>query len=125
MRTGFRRALGIVAIATIAMHTALWGGTTTRAPVAAVDPFSVICHSSGEAGTASDPTPTAPTSTPSHACDHCNLCSTALQSASSPAAAIVQRLLIRLSHQLEPASTVAKTGFKISLKGARGPPVAA
>jgi hypothetical protein len=123
MCTGVKRALGIVAIVAIALHAALWGGTTVYRPAAALDPFSVICHSSGDA--TSDPAPAAPTSTPSHACDHCNLCSTAPLSAVSLAATIIERLLVRLSHELEPASSVTRAGPEVSLKGPRGPPAIA
>jgi len=123
MRRGFRQALAIGAIAAIALHTALWGGTTVYAAAAAVDPFSVICHSGGNVAETSDPAPAVPTSKPSHACDHCNLCGAAPPSASSPATAVIQRLPVRVSHQLEPAPAVAKTGFELSLKSARGPPV--
>jgi hypothetical protein len=117
--------LGIAAIAAIALHTALWDGTTVHVAAVAVDPFSVICHSGGEADATSDPAPAAPASIPSHACDHCNLCGATPSSAVSPAAAIIEHLPVLQSRQIEPASNAARTGLKISLKGARGPPVTA
>jgi hypothetical protein len=57
MRIRFRQVLSIVAIIAIALHSALWGGPATRPATAAVDPFSVICHSGGNADRAPDPAP--------------------------------------------------------------------
>ncbi len=123
MHTGFKRALSIVAIAAIALHGTLWGGTATRAAAPTVDPFSVICHSGGNVDAAPDQAPTSPVSAPSHACDHCNLCGSAPSPAPSPAAVVIQFLTTRPSHVLEPVSTIPRAGFEFALKGARGPPV--
>ena len=122
MPTRFRRVLGVVAIAAITLHTAFWGGTATRAATAAIDPFSVICHSDGNADTP-DHTPVTPASAPSHACDHCNLCGTTSAPAAASADATIQCFPARSLHQLEPAFTISKAGLDVSLKGARGPPV--
>jgi hypothetical protein len=119
MRTRFRRVLSIVAITVIALHTALWGGSATHA--AAIDPFSVICHS-GENAT-QDQAPASPVSVPSHACDHCNLCASTAPPAAAPTAVVVQLLLNEPSYVLEPAPAVPHGGVEVALKGARGPPV--
>ena len=69
MRAGIRQFLGAVAAMALALHTVAWG---VPAPgPASVDPF--ICDSDASAAVdpASDQSPLAPT----HACDHCNLCS--------------------------------------------------
>ena len=123
MHTGFRRVLSIVAIAAIALHGVLWGGTATRAAAPAVDPFSVICHSGGNVDATPDQAPTSPVSAPSHACDHCNLCGSTPSPAASPAAVVISLLAIRPSHVLEPVSAIPRAGFEVALKGARGPPV--
>jgi hypothetical protein len=120
MRTRFRRALSMVAIAAIAMHAALWGGLATHTATAVLDPFSVICHSGGNADTVPEQAPAR--SAPSHACDHCNLCGATPPPAASPTAVVVQFLSNQPSHVLKPAPTVPHGGFEVALKGARGPP---
>jgi hypothetical protein len=72
MRAGIRHFLGAVAAIALALHTVAWG----IAPVpglAAVDPFSVICHS--EASAPGEPVSDHSPLAPAQACDHCNLCS--------------------------------------------------
>lgn len=121
MRIHFRRVLSMVAIAAIALHSALWSGTAARAAVPAFDPFSVICHSSGSADPAPDQAPA--NSAPGHACDHCYLCGSTPPPAASPASAVIQRLSSHSSYVLEPAPALPHGGVEIALKGARGPPV--
>ena len=123
MRTRFRQVPGMVAIIVIAMHTVLWGGTATSPAAAAVDPFSVVCHSSGDANAAPGQAPSSPASAPSHACDHCNLCGPTAPLAASPPAVVLQLLPNRRSHALEPAPGIPRGGIALALKGARGPPV--
>ena len=123
MHTGVRRVLTIAAIAAIALHGVLWGGTATRAAAPMVDPFSVICHSGGNVDATPDQAPTSPVSAPSHACDHCNLCGAAPSPAASPAAVVIRLLTARPSRVFEPVSTIPRAGFEVALKGARGPPV--
>jgi hypothetical protein len=123
MRTRFRRVLSIVAITVIALHTALWGGSATRASATAVDPFSVICHSGEDGGATADQAPTNPVSAPSHACDHCNLCGSTPPAAAAPGVVVVQLVPNRPSYVLEPAPAVPHGGVEVALKGARGPPV--
>jgi Protein of unknown function (DUF2946) len=124
MRTGLKRVLSVVAIAAIALHTAVWSGTNTRAS-AAVDPFSVICHSGGGADGIADEAPTSPVPAPSHACDHCNLCPASGPTAVPVAAIPICLLPTLLLQELAPVSVVVAAGFEISLKRARGPPTAA
>jgi hypothetical protein len=121
MRTRFRRVLSIVAVTAIATHTALWGGTMTRAATTVVDPFLVICHSDENA--APDQIPTSPGTVPSHACDHCNLSGSTPPATAAPAAVVIQLLTDRPSHAIKPVSAIPRAGFTPALKGARGPPV--
>jgi hypothetical protein len=72
MRAGIRQFLGAVAAMALALHTVAWGIVPAPGP-ASVDPFSVICHS--DASAAVDPTSDQSPLAPTHACDHCNLCS--------------------------------------------------
>ncbi|HET8546081.1 MAG TPA: DUF2946 family protein [Pseudolabrys sp.] len=121
MRTRFRRLLSIVAITAIGLHSALWGGPATRTATAAVDPFSVICHSGGNADTAPDQAPASPAL--SHACDHCNLCGSTPSPTAFPSAVVVEFLTNQPSYAIEPAPTIPHNGVEVTLKGARGPPV--
>jgi hypothetical protein len=75
MRAGVRRYLSGLAILAITMHTVLWSPIPSAAS-AAIDPFSVICHSGSEAPAPDAQTPDAPGQPPSKACDHCSPCST-------------------------------------------------
>ena len=127
MHTGVRRVLTIAAIAAIALHGVLWGGTATRAAAPMVDPFSVICHSGGNVDATPDQAPTSPVSAPSHAFDHCNLCGSAPSPAAAPAAVGTDCLELMsrdgTSHVLEPVSAIPRAGLEVALKGALGPPV--
>jgi hypothetical protein len=122
MRTRFRRVLSIVAITAIALHSTLWGGgPATRTATAAVDPFSVICHSGANAEMAPDQAPAS--SARSYACDHCNLCGSTPPPAAAPTSVAIQLLSNQQSYALEPAPTIPHGGVEVALKGARGPPV--
>jgi hypothetical protein len=107
----------------VTLHTTLWGGMTARAPAAAVDPFSVICHSGEDAGGIVGQTPTSPGPASSHTCDHCTLCGSASPPVAAPDFAPIQFLADRPPHVLEPLSTLTRSGIEVTLKGARGPPV--
>jgi len=72
MRAGIRQFLGAVAAMALALHTFALVIFPALGP-ASVDPFSVICHS--DASAAVDPTSDQSPLAPTHACDHCNLCS--------------------------------------------------
>src|SRR5215470_19090933 len=72
MRAGIRQFLGALAAVALALHTVAWG-IAPSAGLAAVDPFSVICHS--EASAPVDPAPDHSPLVPGQACDHCSLCS--------------------------------------------------
>ena len=51
MRTGLRRAVSLVAIYVVALHTILLGIVPVAASASvAGDPFSIICHSDAQAG---------------------------------------------------------------------------
>ena len=129
MRVGGRRTLSLLAITAIALHTMLWGAATPLAAGPTVDPFTFICHSEtfgeafGEAPAAApaEQTPAGPVSAPTHACDHCNLCSamappeldTVLAGHLTPA---------KLLQVLRPATAAAHAGIAHNPNRARGPP---
>ncbi len=119
MRAGVRKALNVVAILAIALHTVLWAGAMPSAG-AAVDPFSVICHSGEPAADAQ--APDAPAQAPSKACDHCSLC--ASTAAGVPPEDIIAgrlapaRVLLRLA-----VATSARPPHELGTdKLPRGPP---
>lgn len=121
MHTRLRRVLSIVVIAAIALHSVLWSGTAIGAATAVFDPFSIICHSGGDTDTIPDQAPAS--SAPSHACDHCNLCSSTPPPAASPTTVVIQLLISQESHLLEPVRAFPRGGVEVALNGARGPPV--
>jgi hypothetical protein len=121
MRARFRHILSIMAITAVALHSASWSGAATSAVAAAFDPFSVICHSDGNTDTAPDQAPAG--STPSHACDHCNLCASTPPPAASPTTAVIQLLINQASYVLGPIPAFPRGGVEVALHGARGPPV--
>lgn len=111
------RVLVWVAVYAIALHTIFWSGTPLR--LASVDPFSIICHSQG--APPAEQTPASPA--PSHACDHCNLCSAMAPPSPEPAAAIAHLAPMRLIAILRPQSSARVFSLAAILKLARGPPV--
>lgn len=121
MRAGGRRALGLVAIFAIALHSMLWGAVAPAAAATAADPFTVICHS--EAPSPADQAPASPSPTHSQACDHCNLCS-ATPTALGPLDSVFVGYLTptMLLEVLRPAPAVARDGIASNPKRARDPP---
>jgi len=122
MRTGIRQTLSIVTIVAIALHAALWGVAPARTAAATIDPFSIICHSGQD-----DVAYQAPggTSSPSHACDHCNLCAAAASSAIPPAVVLLHVVSTGLLQELLPKPIDADARFEVASKSARAPPAVA
>jgi hypothetical protein len=113
------RSVSWVACFAIAMHAILLS-QPMAAVGAAVDPFSVICHSDPAGAPASEQTPAQ--HTPSQACDHCSLCAVAA-SAIPPEAILAGRLAPpSVLHVLTPRSHAARVHLSSSQHPARGPP---
>ena len=126
MRIGLRKAVSWVAIYAVALHVILLGIASVAANTsAAVDPFSVICHSVAHAGAAGDEAPIKPDLIPGHACEHCNLCSAAAPPPAPDVAFNVDLKPARILHVLRPASATVRTGVTSDPKLARGPPQSA
>ena len=120
MRAGTRQLLSVMAAFAIAVHTVLWVTVLPTAAVQAIDPFRVICHSDTSAPT--EQVPSHGPSAPTHACDHCNLCSavtppllpgTALAAYFEPA---------RVLGIVRPANVARRDEVTAHPKLARGPP---
>lgn len=119
MRAGIKRFLVAGAAFAIALQTALWGIAPTHAALP-VDPFTVICHSeaSGPTDRSSDEAPLSP----SHACEHCNLC-TAFAPPLPPDTALAANLgPTRTLQILRPVNIARHDGSVVSSNLARGPP---
>lgn len=113
------KSVSWVACFAIAMHAILFG-VPMAAAGAAVDPFTVICHSEPAAAPASEQAP--PQHTPSQACDHCSSCTVAA-SAPAPDAILAGHLAPpSLLHVLTPRSHAARAHLAATQHSARGPP---
>lgn len=116
------KSVGWVACFAIAMHAILFAQPMAAAG-AAVDPFSVICHSDPAGAPASSQSPAH--HTPSRACDHCSLCAAAA-SAIPPEAILAGRLAPPdVLHVLTPRSHVVRAHLSGTQHPARGPPLRA
>jgi hypothetical protein len=120
MRSGTRQVLSVTAAFAIALHTVLWAAVAPMAATAAVDPFTVICHS--EASGPAEQTPDHGALVPAHACDHCNLCSAATPPAVPDAVVLDQLAPADLLLVLHPVSIALRDGIAASQHRARGPP---
>jgi hypothetical protein len=120
MRGGVRRTLSLLAITAIALHAVLWGAAAPPAASATIDPFSIICHSEtpGAAPDAQTPGDSAPT----HACDHCNLCSVTAPPAALDTVLAGRLEPARLLQILRPLASAARSSRATTPKLARGPP---
>lgn len=117
MRCLLKRTVSWTAIFAVVVHAILVGlSPVTAAPI---DPFSVICHSGGQAD--AEQTPSLPGTIPGKTCDHCTLCNANVDSAppdvlASPAIALTKMQVAR------PESDAASAANTSNLHLARGPP---
>lgn len=122
MQLRLKKSVTWLAIYAVALHVIL----LSLAPIAAngsaaLDPFSVICHSVAAAD-AGDQVPAKSGLVPSSACDHCNVCG-AIGPPATPDLVLAGRLLpARLLHVLRPVSSAAHASLATTPKLARGPP---
>ncbi|HET7384557.1 MAG TPA: hypothetical protein VFJ59_18495 [Pseudolabrys sp.] len=121
MRPLVRRSVTLLAIYAIALHTVLWATVAPHTVFAAIDPFTVICHSETSAPAEQAPVhgPLAP---PAHACDHCNLCSVAAPPLASDTAVTARFQPVRSLRVLHPANIARHDDIAADPKLARGPP---
>jgi len=120
MPGGTRHYLSVVTAVAVAIHTVLWAALVPLAASAAVDPFTVICHS--ETSAPDEQTPAPSPLLPSHACDHCNLCSAAAPPL-APDTIVAARLEPpRALRILQPVNAARPDHVAAARKLARGPP---
>jgi hypothetical protein len=121
MRGLARKVLSWVAIYAIALHVILLGLVPIAANGASIDPFSVICHST--AAVPGDETPAKNDLIPGHACEHCNLCSTAAAPPEPDIVLIGHLTPARVLQVLRPVSAAPSAGIAFRPNLARGPPL--
>jgi hypothetical protein len=122
MRIGVRQAVSWAAIYAIALRAILLGVAPVVSGGAAIgDPFTIICHSDGQA-LAPTEWPAAPKTIPGHPCEHCNLCS-ASTPPPAPDAILVTLLPSDVADVLRPTSSVPRIEIQSDPKLARGPPL--
>jgi hypothetical protein len=120
VRLTLRRIVTLLAIYAVALHVILLGLAPINANGAAVDPLSLICHSSAPAAPGQE-APDKPDLIPGHACEHCNLCSAVAPP--EPDVAFIGNLLpVRVLHILRPASTAPHHSITSGPRLAQGPP---
>ncbi len=119
MRRLLRKCVTVLAIYAVALNVIFLGFTPANANAAAVDPFSVICHSI--AGTQGDEAPKTGF-IPGHACEHCNLCSAVAPPPAPDVALAIDFRPARVVQVLHPASASFHAGLTSDPKLARGPP---
>ena len=120
MQAGIRQIVGTAAAFALALNAALWGIAPTYAALP-IDPFAIICHSETPAtGTsAPDNLPLAPT----HACNHCILCSAAAPPVTPGAETLVADFEPTKTLQvLYPANPACHDHVIADSRSARGPP---
>ena len=120
MRTGTRQVLSVTAAFAIALHRCC-GRLLRDGATAAVDPFTVICHS--EASGPAEQAPDHRALVPGHACDHCTLCNAAAPPATPDATVMAQLAPAEFLLVLHPVSIALRDGIAASPHRARGPPV--
>ena len=102
-----RHSVTLLAVWVIALHTVLWASVAPPHGQSAVDPFMVICHS--ETSTPVEQAPVHAPLAPTHACDHCNLCSAAASPQTSDTMLVVRFEPVRTLQVLRPVK-IARHG---------------
>ncbi len=118
MRGLLRLSVTLLAIYAVALHVVSLGLAPISAN-AAVDPFSVICHSVTDVQ--GDEAPKSGL-IPGHACEHCTLCNMVAPPPAPDVALDVTLVPAPVLAVLRPAPTQVRAGVTSDPKLARGPP---
>ena len=117
-----KHGVTVLALYAMALHVLL----AALAPIsvgagAAIDPFSVICHSVAP-DASGDTAPRHPALTPGQACEHCNLCSAAAPPPAPDVALAIEFTPTIIRHIVVAAELPPRTSVTADPKLARGPP---
>ncbi len=123
MRLIWRRSVTVLAMYAIALQVVLLGIVPlSPGAFAAIDPFAIICSTTGSATNPGEPPRGTLHFVPGRAIDQCNLCSAAAPPPAPDTAVVIDFTWAPVLHVLRPMSTPARTGLTSNPKLARAPP---
>ncbi|MEJ2623826.1 MAG: hypothetical protein P8Z80_04580 [Pseudolabrys sp.] len=115
-----------VAIYAVALHVILLGFLPVNPAFSGpIDPFAIICHTTGTSAKPGAPPPGTLKYLPGRANDFCSLCSAAAPPPAPDAAFHIDYWPTRILHVLRPVSASDTSRLASNLKLARGPPATA
>ena len=121
----WRRSVTLLALYAAALHVILLGFIPViPGTFGPLDPFAVICETTGPAANPGEPPPGKLHFLPGRAVDQCDLCSAAAPPPAPDLAFAVDFGAARLLHVFSLLSTPARSGFIFHAKLIRGPPSA-
>ena len=125
MRHFWRRSVTLLALYAVALHVILLAFLPIiPGSFVPVDPFAIICQTTGAAAKPDQPPPGKLHFLPGRVIDHCDLCSAAAPPPAPDVAHAVDFRSARVVHVFSPLSTPARSGFIFPSKLIRGPPPA-
>lgn len=125
MRRIWRQSVTSLALYAVALHVILLGFLPiSPGAFAPVDPFAIICHTTGSATSPGEPPPGTLHFLPGRAIDHCNLSAAAAPPPAPTLAVDIHFTWARVLHALRPASTATRPRIASNPKLSRGPPLA-
>jgi hypothetical protein len=123
MRLVLRRSVTLFAMYVIALHMILLGVLpVSPGAFALIDPFAIICHTTGPAANSGEPPPGTIHFVPGRAADQCTLCNGAAPPPAPDIAIEVDFKWARIPHALRPVLRSARPGLTSNPKLTRGPP---
>jgi hypothetical protein len=125
MRHFWRRSVTVVALYAVALHVILLAFLPIiPGSFLPVDPFAIICQTTGAAAKPDQPPPGKLHFLPGRVIDHCDLCSAAPPPPAPDVASSVDFRAARVLHVFSPLSAPGRSGFILQSKLIRGPPLA-
>jgi hypothetical protein len=123
MRLWLRRCVTLLATYAVALHVIVLGFAPIDANAfAAIDPFTVICHTTAPAAAPGELPKGKLALIPSRAIDHCNLCSAAAPPPAPDTAFAVDFSATRVLHVFRPMSAQVRSAVTANPRLSRGPP---
>jgi hypothetical protein len=124
MRSRLQRCLTLLALYAVAAHVILLGFAPVNAGAfSTLDPFALICHTTGPAAAPGEPPPGTIHFIPGRAIDQCTLASAAASPPVPDFALPIDFAFGRILHVLRPAPMSARAGLTSDPKLARAPPL--